>query len=369
MISSKLSRAGVRAVRFEPARDLAVVVQLEAPVLEIVVHADTKDLLAPDRVAHRVHRLVHERHPLLERRAAVSVLPAVRLRVQEVGEEVVHADGKLDPVQIARHRSARRGRELLEGLLDLRDGHRVGNELGGGEIWRRHRRWRHRRPPEKGRPVRDPPPAMPELGKERHLICMGRRRHPLVHRHDAVVVAREREGHFAVVVRHGVSRHHDADPALRPLTDVVHVPLGGEAVSGLEVRGMAGVHDPVLQRVRPDGDGAEQMGERIGHDGFLRRFSVARGSASAPGRAVCSSRQVHGRRPSPMQRRRCALRPAVGIPPGVPGAGDAVVPTVAPERAVNRDAASRTRSRPRCSPCSRAGRSAGRRPCPPFRRG
>ena len=85
------------AVRFEPARDLAVVVQPQAPLLEIVVHADTEDALAPERVAHRVHRLVQERHPLLERRAAVSVLPAVRLRVQEIGEEVVPCLRKARP--------------------------------------------------------------------------------------------------------------------------------------------------------------------------------------------------------------------------------------------------------------------------------
>ena len=165
--------------------------------------------------------------------------------------------------------------ELLERLLDLGDRHRVGNELGGGEIGRRYRRRGHRRPPEERCRVRDPSPPMSELGKERHLVGVGRGRHPLVYRHDALVVARERERHLAVVVRHGVPRHHDPGPALRPLPDVVHVALGGEPVSGLEVRGVAGVHDPVLERVRPDRDGAEEMRERIGHDGSPRRCSLA----------------------------------------------------------------------------------------------
>ena len=254
-------------MRFEEARYLAVFVELEAPVLEVVVHPDAEDAPRPDRAPHRVHRLVEERHPFLEGRPAVSILPAVRLRVQEVGDEVVHADGKLDPVEVPRHHAAPRGRELFEGLLDLGDRHRVGNELGGGEVGRRHRRRRDRGPPEERRRVRDPTPPMSELGKERHLVGVGRGRHPLVHRHDALVVARERERHLAVVVRHGVPRHHDPGPALRPLSDVVHVALRGEAVSGLEVRGVPRVHDPVLERVPPDGDGAEEMRKRIGHDG------------------------------------------------------------------------------------------------------
>ena len=264
------------AVRLEQACDLFIVVEPQAVVLQIVVHADAEDAPAPDRIAHHIHRLVHERHPLFERRAAVAVLPAVRLRAQEIGEEVVHPDGELDPVQIARLRPARRRGELVEGLLDLGQRHRMGNELRGGEIGRRHRRRRLRRPCEKRRPVRDPPPAMPELSEERHVVRMGRRRHSLVHRHDAVVVARERERHVAVVVRHGMPGHRDTDAALRPLAHVIHITLGREAVSGLEVRGMTGIHDPVLQRVRPDGDGTEQMRERVRHDDFPPQVSKMR---------------------------------------------------------------------------------------------
>ena len=94
---------------------------------------------------------------------------------------------------------------------------------------------------------------------------MGGSRHGLVSRNDPVVVARERQRHFTVVVGHGVTGDHDSHPALRPLADVVSIALGRQPVPGLEVGGMARVHDAVLEGVPANRDRREEVRKRRRH--------------------------------------------------------------------------------------------------------
>ena len=177
-----------------------------------------EDALAPDGVAHHVHRLVHEGHALLEE---------WRRRSGRRGGSPARSGswGRGSPCRWrARCRRGLRtspgseaARELLERLLDFRQsssrGERAGEmeKSGGGTADGAF----------DGRceirgSIRDRlSPAMPELGEQRHVVCVGGGRHALVHRHDAVVEACERERHVAVVVRHGMAGDHDADAALR----------------------------------------------------------------------------------------------------------------------------------------------------------
>jgi hypothetical protein len=58
---------------------------------------------------------------------------------------------------------------------------------------------------------------------------------------------------------------NDRRSPLCTLADVVDVLVGWSAIAGLKMSCMAGVHDPVLQRISSDSERAEEMGKRLCH--------------------------------------------------------------------------------------------------------
>ena len=240
------------AVFREQPRQLDVVVELQAVVDEIVVQADADQAFAPELGARRCEHLAQEGHALIERCAAVFILAAVAVRVEEVGEQVVHPDREFDPVEIAATGARCRDPEACDNRLDLVGAHLVRDQDWRGEIGRGHRGGRQRRAAEERGAIGDAAAAMAELRQERHVEFVGAPGHALVSLDDAVVEARQRKRDVAIEMRDGMAGDDDRNATLGALAQVVDVLFGRYAVAGLEMRGMAGIHEAVLEGQRAD---------------------------------------------------------------------------------------------------------------------
>ena len=80
------------AAGLEQSGDVAVIVEAQRERLQIVIEADAEQAPGPEFRPNDVEHFVEEGHPLRQRRAAEFVVAPVGFGVEEVGEEVVHAD-------------------------------------------------------------------------------------------------------------------------------------------------------------------------------------------------------------------------------------------------------------------------------------